>query len=101
MKPLLSAAKQHFRPLADPMLGEMYRELRVWARCAPDLCAVWRAYGPERGMSGRVQVDGSDGDGEGGPPIIPPSRKRRVGDVEVKDEWMDFAVDGEMAFKSR
>ena len=112
MKPLVVDAKQHFRPLAGPISLPMCLTLRVSARWAPDTGAVESGLSPEIGSegidqeaaAGPVETVDSEVDSdlsEGGPPMMPPSRKLIAGACDAKRAAIERAVRGEIAFRSR
>lgn len=98
VKPFVVLAKQHFRPLAGPISELICLMFRASWRWAPEMGALVRRWGPEMGTEGSDQPESLR---DGGPPIIPPSRKLIVGVWVLKRVPMVRAVRGEMALRSR
>jgi len=111
VKPLVRAAKEHFRPDAVPMLAERKLVFRRVERLEPDLGAEVKGCGPERGTPGRYHCSGFGGlraveegeveGGEGGPPMMPPSINRISGAFSLNRSSIFRAVLGAIAFRSR
>lgn len=104
VNPLLVLAKQHFKPDAGPISGEMWFKFSVEDRCEPDIGASASTCGPETGMLGVDQVcvlDSVLSLRVGGPPIMPPS----MNFIDGALLWRWFAISraelGDMALRSR
>lgn len=117
VKPFVVVAKHIFRPDAGPISEERCLMLRRDCKCSPDMGELDKGLGPETGMEGLFQawesgggavtlVDGFRSESEetgfrdGGPPIMPPSRKLIVGVVVEMRVAIVRAVLGETALRS-
>lgn len=112
MKPLVVLAKHIFRADAAPIWGEMCLVLRVVERWVPDLGADARAWGPDVGMLGLVQLPlkcwgvdivvmvSVEDWRRGAPPMIPPSIAIAE-DGSWKRAAISRALRGEIALSSR
>jgi hypothetical protein len=104
VNPLLVLAKQHFKPEAGPILGEMWFRFSVEDRCDPEVGESASMCGPETGMLGLDHVSPVDSGldfREGGPPMMPPSTNFTDGAVVSKRAAISRAERGEIAFRSK
>ena len=113
--PLVVDAKQHFRPDAEPISGEMCFMFKSSKSSLPATGASDNLTGPEVGIEGLFQACSDSGRivtfvglvfsgssfGLGAPPMIPPSMKLMEGAADVNKVANSRAERGEMALRSR